>query len=170
MDDQSRKTELKKMVSPESFIRTFPMPVRVAGSESPIEYQIVPAAVTASLKATPPKRWRIILEPVERPSEQLALELVGDVSIGSCSDEDTPVDVNLAVWNGTERGVSHRHAMLRPSQSKLFLLDLGSTNKTHYNGALLTADRVQVVQQGDLITLGRLHLRVKSLAQIEISA
>src|SRR5438046_301750 len=105
MDEHQRKTELKKKVSPESFIRTFPMPRRVAGSESPIEYQTVPAAV----KALPPKRWRIILEPVERPSEQMALELVGDIALGSCGDDDAPIDVNLAMWNGAERGVSHRH-------------------------------------------------------------
>ena len=75
--------------------------------------------------------------------------------------------MNLNIWQGGDRGVSHRHVMLRPAREKLYLIDLGSTNGTHHNGALLTTDRVQTLQQGDLITLGRLHLRVKKLMQIE---
>jgi pSer/pThr/pTyr-binding forkhead associated (FHA) protein len=71
--------------------------------------------------------------------------------------------VNLASWQGEERGVSRRHALLRPGREKLFILDLGSTNGTHYNGTPLTTDRAQPLQAGDLLTLGRLHVRVKAV-------
>lgn len=164
--DHQKKTEFTKKVSPNSFIRAFPTPQRPANADEAPQFQTVPA----DAKPLAGKRWRIVLSPVERPLEQLALELAGDVVFGSSADPEVEMDVNLSVWNGAERGVSHRHALMRPAASKLYLLDLGSTNGTHYNGALLTRDRVQALAQGDLITFGRLHLRVKQIMQIELPA
>jgi pSer/pThr/pTyr-binding forkhead associated (FHA) protein len=97
----------------------------------------------------------------------MGLELRADAVLGSAPEPDAEIHVNLAPWQGEARGVSLRHALLRPGKDKLFLMDLGSTNGTHYNGMPLSADRVQAVQPGDLITLGRLHLRVKKVVQID---
>jgi pSer/pThr/pTyr-binding forkhead associated (FHA) protein len=97
----------------------------------------------------------------------MALEIAGDVVLGSSPDPEPEIDVNLANWQGEERGVSQRHVLLRPSREKLFILDLGSTNATHLNGALLTTERVQALQTGDLLTLGRLHLRVQQVERVD---
>jgi hypothetical protein len=169
MDSNDKKTQLTRKVSAESFLRTFPAPQRPAGAEEESEFRTVPQKNSKPAEAD--KRWRVVLSSVEKPDTLMKLEVIGDVVIG-CSDEADPadIDVNMAVWQGEERGVSRRHVMLRPAREKLFLLDLGSTNATHLNGGLLTTSSVQTLSQGDLITLGRLHLRVKQIEKVQVAA
>ena len=90
----------------------------------------------------------------------MALELRGDIVIGSSSDPEPDLDVNVADWRGEEHGVSRRHCRLRPTNSNLFIIDLESTNGSHLNGIELGEGQARALQDGDLITLGRLHLRV----------
>ncbi len=165
MDSQDPKhTRAEKPVSPESYVRAFPIPSTPEAGE-PVLFHSVPPANPAT--PPPDRRWRVVLSPVEKPAEAMGLELLGDAVLGSTPEQDPEVHVNLAPWQGDQRGVSRRHALLRPARDKLFIMDLGSTNGTHVNGAPLTTERVQALQPGDLITLGRLHLRVKSVAQTE---
>src|SRR5688572_22789492 len=117
MDANEKKTQLTRKVSTESFLRTFPTPQRPAGAEEESEFRTVPQK--SGKQAEPDKRWRITLSAVERPDSLMKLEVVGDVVIG-CSDEADPddIDVNMAIWQGEERGVSRRHVMLRPAREK----------------------------------------------------
>jgi hypothetical protein len=169
MKSSEKKTQLIRKVSTQSFLRNFPTPQRPAGAEEASEFRTVPQK--SSKQVEPDKRWRLVFSSVEKPDTVIKLEVVGDVVIG-CTDEVDPadVDVNMAVWQGEERGVSRRHVMLRPAREKLFLLDLGSTNATHLNGGLLTTSSVQTLNQGDLLTLGRLHMRVKQIEKVKAAA
>src|SRR5687767_5038170 len=109
MSDDHKKTEFKKKVSTDSFLRAFPTPQRVTPlEEDKPTFQIVPAGS----KPITGRRWRITLSPVERPTEQMSLELAGDAVFGSSTDPDPDMDINLSVWNGEERGVSYRHALM----------------------------------------------------------
>lgn len=162
MDEPKRSTQPKKRVSPESFLRVFPKPTAAVGPDGQPEFQIVPLIVSERDRALlPEKPWRVILSFVEDPTQHLALELHGDTVFGASEESDPDLDVNLASFKDNQRGVSQRHLKLRPGRDKLFVLDLGSTNGTYVNGTPLGKASAQALQDGDLITLGRLHLRVK---------
>jgi hypothetical protein len=105
--------------------------------------------------------WRIVLSLVSGTASPIALELRGDVVIGSDPEEEGNIDVNLADWQGQRLGVSRRHIMLRPNRNKLFVMDLHSTNGTHINGLPLGIGWAYALQDGDTISLARLHIRVR---------
>lgn len=158
-DDQS--TRAARQVSPESFIQAMPLPS--AASNKPDwkpEFRKVPAEPTRA-SSLPDVPWQVILSPADKAGEYIALEIQGDVTLGASETDHDDLHVNLWEWAGDERSVSRRHVAFRPGKQQLFVLDLGSTNHTHINGTLLTTDRVLPLVDGDLITLGRLHLRVK---------
>jgi hypothetical protein len=52
-------------------------------------------------------------------------------------------------------GVSRRHAVLQRAEDGLWLVDLGSTNGTRCNGAVLEAHVQVPLRPGDEVTLGR---------------
>src|SRR5688572_30541827 len=116
MSDHDKPTEHKKRVSPESFVRAFPLPASTPAAQDEIQFRLLPQ------RDNPPsveKRWRIVLTPVEKPSEQMGLELLGDVVLGTDAEDESDIDVNLAGWQAGDRGVSRRHALLRPARDKL---------------------------------------------------
>lgn len=130
-----------------------------SGEEIDLDFQVVPHAGASAADGAP--GWRVILVPVSLSAPPLALDLRGDVVLGS--NDESPgedPDVNLAVWQGYQQGVSRRHLMLRPGPSKLFVMDLRSTNGTQINGLPLGVGWAYALQDGDLISMGRLHLRV----------
>ena len=131
-----------------------------AKREEHIQYRVVPKRPEARHAKTDTP-WRITLTPAGDTAQPLALELKGDVVIGSNPDLDEGLDVNVSHWQGYRRGVSRRHVMLRPNQDKLFILDLRSTNGTNINGLPLGVGWAYALQDGDLISLGRLHLKLR---------
>lgn len=77
------------------------------------------------------------------------IDLVAKISIGRESDNDVVVDNKLA---------SRHHAMIQKIKNVYFLKDLGSTNGTFLNGALLPKDKYVRLQPGDKITIGNMTL------------
>jgi signal transduction histidine kinase len=69
--------------------------------------------------------------------------------------------VDFTPYNAEEFGVSRRHAMLHPTDTKLFVLDLGSTNGTWKNGHSIGVNTPYSLYDGDLLTLGRLEFVVR---------
>ncbi len=157
-----RPTEPKKRVTPESFLRVMPTPFASMGADGQPQFKSVPAKVSERDRATlPPTPWRIVLTAAQNAKMMLALELHGDVVFGSSEEKDAELDINLLDMESGERSVSQRHIKLRPTRDRVFLMDLGSKNGTYANGTPVTKERAYAIQDGDLITLGRLHLRVK---------
>jgi hypothetical protein len=72
------------------------------------------------------------------------------ISLGRLLDNDVVLE---------DPNVSRRHAEIRPLGTSFVVTDLGSTNGTLVNGA---AVRQQVLQPGDVITLGSSSLRFES--------
>jgi hypothetical protein len=157
-----RPTEPKKRVTPESFLRVMPTPFASPGPDGQLTFKSVPQSVSERDRALlPATAWRVLLTSAQNAKMMLALELHGDVVFGSSEQAGAEIDVNLLDMETGERSVSQRHVKLRPTKDKVFLLDLGSKNGTYANGTPVTPDRAYALQDGDLLTLGRLHLRFK---------
>ena len=71
--------------------------------------------------------------------------------------------ISLHEWNASKLGVSRRHLLLRPTSNGLYAVDLGSTNGTFIDGLPLGINQAKVLKEEDLVTLGRLHVKIKIL-------
>ena len=111
------------------------------------------------------RTWRVILVGAEAKHEPLGLEIYNDVSFGRLAPGGTPPDLDLTEYNAGEKGVSRRHALLRPTETKLLLLDLGSTNGTFCNGTRLKVGGSVPINDNDTISLGGMHFKVKIVSQ-----
>lgn len=68
--------------------------------------------------------------------------------------------LSLSEFNGDNHGVSRQHCSLRRRGSALLVTDLGSTNGTLLNGDPLIPHEDYVVNDGDRLVLGSLHMIV----------
>lgn len=67
--------------------------------------------------------------------------------------------VDLEPFGAYVKGISRRHAQLRRSKDgQLALVDLGSSNGTYLNGQLLEPLARSLLDDGDEIVLGELHM------------
>jgi hypothetical protein len=134
--------------------------------EDQVQYRVVPLDADMHRDfGEGGKAWRVVIGPVGVTGRPMPLEIRGDVVIGSNRDPNVNVDVNIFEWKGYHYGVSRRHVMLRPSRNKLYIMDLRSTNGTHVNGLPLGVGWAYALKDGDLLTLGRLHVRVRITQQ-----
>lgn len=141
---------------------------RYAHQPDGIEFESVPTGSGRNGYGRGQRRWHVLLQPATNAGGQFrALEIRGDVVIGSNAEADDSLDINLAEWKGFELGVSRRHLMVRPGPNKLFVMDLRSTNGTQINGLPLGVGWAYALQDGDLITLGRLHVRVAYMQPVD---
>jgi hypothetical protein len=124
------------------------------------QFQIVPKCPEKRTSHTP-RPWRIVLVDTNNLNNFLALEIHGDAVIGADPETDDGLDVNMSKWEGRQFGVSRRHVLLRPNGKRLFIMDLESTNGTDINGLPLGIGWAYALKDGDLVSLGRLHLRVR---------
>lgn len=69
-------------------------------------------------------------------------------------------DVDLAIYQALEKGVSRRHAAFVRYQGMLHILDLSSVNGTYLNGDRLTPEQPYPLHTGDKLTLGELPLHL----------
>jgi hypothetical protein len=122
------------------------------------EYHSVPRGKARKEKAL----WRLAIGGLGLEGEVLGVEIWGDVILGR-STESLEVDINLSRYNGLELGVSRCHAMIRPTASALFLIDLGSTNGTLCNFVPLERGKAHRLTEGDVILLGGLHFIVMGI-------
>ena len=64
----------------------------------------------------------------------MGLDLYGDVILGRGDSHPGRIIVNLEPYGARDLGVSREHVMLRPTPTRLFAIDQGSTNRTTVNG------------------------------------
>lgn len=69
-------------------------------------------------------------------------------------------DVDLADWQGMERGVSRVHGKLHFDGGRLYYTDLKSSNGSRVNGAGLYSEIPVALDDGDEICLGKIAFRV----------
>ncbi len=123
-------------------------------------FTLVPANMADKAYEPGVHRWWVELWSDDIGSEPVRLEIVGDVVLG----RSNLADVDLHEYGAIDRGVSRKHALLRPSKKALYLLDLGSTNGTHFNGIPMGQGIAMSLSENAVIRLGRLNLTVRFLA------
>lgn len=124
-----------------------------AGVDTGLDFVPVPVGVEPPADGV---AWRILLVPDDTSLETIAIEIWTDAVIG----RGQGADVNLADHLGNVKGVSRRHALLRPSPSALFLLDLGSSNGTQVNAVPLNQGMAHKIRHDDLVVFGRLQFTI----------
>jgi signal transduction histidine kinase len=113
-------------------------------------------------------RWWVRLERASDPSRGIDLRLTDEVILGA---EDGEVGiVSLNDFDARERGVSRRHVRLWPTETGLFVLDVGSTNGTRLNGCRLEPNTPHNFVDGDELSLGSLNLIVRIIEESESQA
>jgi FHA domain len=159
-------TREENRVNALTFLNEMSKPRQNAHSAT-VQFDPVPAspALRDSLLWREVAPWQIVILPSGRVGRVLALELRGDVVVGSNSEPAADLDVNLAELDGYQQGVSRRHVLLRPTREKLYVIDLGSTNGTSINGLSSPVGEAHSLRDGDLLTLGSLHLQVRVARQ-----
>lgn len=125
-------------------------------AEPEIQYRSVP---TRSDHNASMPIWRIRFDPTFDPTQHLGLDVTGEVALGRVDDADDAVSLNI--FNANELGVSRQHAILRPTDTKLYILDVGSTNGTSLNGHSIGVNMPYSISNGDLLRLGKLEFVVR---------
>jgi len=97
-----------------------------------------------------------------------AVQIVFDLSESTIFGRSYPKSltfdgIDLAPFDAYEKGVSHHHATFIRDRGYIIIRDLDSRNGTLVNGKRLQAKRNYVLQNGDLIHLGNLALRIRFL-------
>lgn len=125
-----------------------------------VDYTRVP--VSSKSSRTLKKVWRIVLAHPDPRRDVMGLEIYDDVVFGRGGGpkKDAP-DKDLSVFDALERGVSRRHALLRPTRKQLFLIDMGSLNGTMVNGVPQSVGMARAIKHNDTLSLGDLHLTIK---------
>ena len=67
-------------------------------------------------------------------------------------------DLDYAPYGAMRHGVSRRHALIRPGEQTLYLIDQNSTNGTWVNGQRLMPGREFRLSDNDIIELGALRM------------
>jgi len=114
--------------------------------------------VPSTYKSIPnPPVWRILLKFSGKEPRVLAgLDVYNDVVLGRGTGEPDSPDIDLTNLNAMSDGVSRRHALLRPTQHRLYLIDLGSTNGTFVNAIPVSKGMAQTLRSSDSVSFGGL--------------
>jgi hypothetical protein len=93
--------------------------------------------------------------------QMLPLADRNEFTLGRIS-EGQPImpDIDLSPYQAYARGVSRLHAVLKREASRVFLMDLGSSNGTYVNGKRLTPNVDHPISNGDVVALGKLKIQI----------
>jgi pSer/pThr/pTyr-binding forkhead associated (FHA) protein len=93
--------------------------------------------------------------------ERLVVENQTRIVIGRSSSHSvrTP-DIDLAPYHAFSKGVSSLHASIFRADDCVNISDLGSTNGTYLNREGLIPHQAYTLQNGDLIYLGQMAVRI----------
>jgi hypothetical protein len=133
------------------------------------EYVRLPTIPPTLSKDTKPTTWRIQLLSADPKHEALGLEIYDDIIIGRAL-EGIASGLDLSKHGAERKGVSRQHARLRPTETSLTLTDLGSLNGTYVNGARLKKFAIQALSDGDTISFGQLHYKLKVISKPKVKS
>lgn len=104
--------------------------------------------------------WVVELRVVGTPSV-IQVQVKEELLIGRSDpkSQDRP-DIDLEAFEGYQKGVSRRHAVIAIHNNRLIIRDLGSANGTYLNRRALREGEQYRVRHGDTITIGKLELQV----------
>jgi two-component system, OmpR family, phosphate regulon sensor histidine kinase PhoR len=126
----------------------------------PLTYKPAPLSAAEAQKGELPV-WHVRLVLTSDPAAQIGLAVNGELVLGRTVHGEAPPDVlDLGPYGGSARGVSRRHAELRPTNTNLYVTDLGSTNGTQRNGRSIGVNTPYALVDGDTLALGRMRFIV----------
>lgn len=109
-------------------------------------------------------RWQIEIHGLIGATVPIRIEVAGDVILGVYRGNDLAPDFDFGIYCPDEKGVSRHHAILRPTQKRLYLIDLESKNGTRINNIPISSATVNEIHDGDMISLGILSFTVNIVA------
>ena len=119
-----------------------------------VSYHTVPSMPP---KVETPPVWRVLFK-FDAAGQQVVagLDVRGDIVFGRGSGNEDSPDIDLTNLDAQNLGVSRRHALMRPSANKLYLIDLRSTNGTYVNAVPVSLGMAQVVRNHDALAFAGL--------------
>ena len=105
--------------------------------------------------------WRVRFDLAYDSSKCFGLDINDEIRIGR--GDETADHVSLSRFGAEELGVSRDHILLRPTDTHIYLLDMGSTNGTWRNGQSIGVNAPYSLSNGDVLRLGELELIVRIL-------
>lgn len=119
-----------------------------------VTYHLVPSIAPT---IEDPPVWRVLLK-FDGIGQQVVvgLDVRGDIVFGRGSGDPDSPDIDLTNLGAQDRGVSRRHALMRPSANKLYLIDLNSTNGTYVNAVPVSRGMAQVIRNHDSLAFAGL--------------
>jgi len=133
-------------------------------AQADIVYQAVPRDLSQADKERL-SPWRVRFDVLSDPNVSFGCEIYGDVIFGR--RVDSPDLIDLEEYDAVDLGVSRRHAQLRWTEGKLFIVDLESTNGTRRNGHSIGVNTPYQVMNGDILSFGALQMAVQIIEQPE---
>lgn len=131
-------------------------------SSTPAREMVYHPTPSSYRKLEKPPTWRIILKFGSTGQHAtVGLDVHADTVFGRGANNPDSPDLDLTNLGAMERGVSRRHAMLRPTPHKLYLIDLGSTNGTFVNAIPVSRGMAQTLRTHDAISFGGLNCVVE---------
>ncbi len=106
-----------------------------------------------------PRHWRIQF--IGEGGEVMGVDVYDDVVLGRGKQVRDRAGIDFTAWAAQDKGVSREHALLRPTPTCLYLVDIGSTNGTFHNIEMVTPGVARELADGDIIVLGRLMLSLR---------
>lgn len=110
-------------------------------------------------------RWLVELEGLPGVNGSLRIAIAGDVTLGVQRDPTAKPDLDLGAYGAGPKGVSRQHVLIRPTQQRLYLIDLASSNGTFLNTVRVGPSQAKELHDQDLISLGALSFRVRIKAK-----
>lgn len=93
--------------------------------------------------------------------EVIHIEGDGEFTFGRSTQGQTIIpDIDLSPFQAYESGVSRLHANINIGDSLITIKDLGSANGTRLNGRPIDPHQEQGLNNGDILTFGRLKIQV----------
>jgi FHA domain-containing protein len=106
--------------------------------------------------------WRVILHVAGPQASSVGLDVWRVTVLGRADPMSAfRPDLDFAPHGAMRHGVSRRHALIRPGERTLYLIDQNSTNGTWVNGQRLLPGRDFPLSDGDAIELGALRLTLR---------
>lgn len=93
--------------------------------------------------------------------QMLPLTERNEFTLGRIS-EGQPImpDIDFSPYQAYASGVSRLHAVIKRDANRVLLMDLGSSNGTYVNGKRLDPNAEHILNNGDVIALGKLKMQV----------
>ncbi len=104
--------------------------------------------------------WRVKFDLSMDSNISIGLDINGELTLGR-NQEIPGFEGIFREYDADQLGISRRHVMFRPTQTQLYVIDLGSTNGTWLNGRSIGVNMPYSLADGDLLTVGRLEFNVR---------